>query len=479
MPSLAGCAGRRQSLAVGEVRIHPRVIMRALAFLVGWSWSLLLLGAAPELPLRNPEIVTLRSASGQFIVSGIRPVAPPAAGNPISTNAPLLELTPAPLMVSCERVKQALLLQLGARDGWRSPIQVAINPVMTNNQPVVIGARPLLNGWEYRVEVPSHLSDTRLVHGLVQVLLLELANRGAGTRSAQIPLWLSEGLAQELMRSSPAELALMAPQRTVNGVSLYPSGSQGVRPDPLQPVRERLQSHAAFSFSRLGELQADQLSEETWRTFQACAQLLVHELLQLPDGRWAMQNMLVQSPRFLNWQSAFFSAFQAHFPRMLDAEKWWAVVLTHFTGLDPTQAWSPRVAAEKIAEALRPPVLVSGARPDLTRRTRMTLQELISQWDSLRHRPVLRSTVQQLVLLRIRMPPEYRVLADEYVRAVQDYVRLRDMSPLARTFTRQPFLTAQALARDAVQKLNALDERRSALAASPEPDTARTVPARP
>jgi hypothetical protein len=454
------------------------LIVRALAIILGGLSGASLLAATPPHPLQNPDLITLRSTSGQFIVSGFPPAVPPAAGNPISTNAPLLELAPAPLMVSCERVKQALLVVLTARDNWRSPIQVAINPIMTDNQAPVIGARPMRDGWQYRVEVPRRISDARLVRGLIQVLLLEIANRGAGLRSAEIPLWLSEGLTQQLLHSGPAVLTLMAPQRTVNQVSQYPSSWQGIRADPLQPVRERLQSHAAFSFGRMGEVQPDQLPEEMWRTYQACAQLLVHELLQLPDGRWAMQNMLARSPEFLNWQSAFFVAFQAHFPRMLEAEKWWAVVLAHFTGLDPTQAWAPTVAAEKLAEVLRPPVLVSGPRPEITKRSRMTLQELINGWEYLRHRPVLNSTVQQLVLLRVRMPPEYRVLADEYVRTLHEYVRLRDKPPLARTFSRQPFQTAQGLARDAVKKLNELDDRRAALSASLPTVVAPVGPAR-
>jgi len=450
-------------------RATANLIVRALASILALTLSLSLFAAAPRFPTADPNVLTLRSGSGQFVVTGLRPVAPPAAGNPISTNASLLELAPAPLTVSCERVKQALLRELGARDGWRSQIHVAINPAMTNNQPVVIGARPYLDGWQYRVEVPPWISDARLARGLVQVLLLEMANRGAGMRSAEIPLWLSEGLTQHLMRSSTTELALMAPQRTVNRVSLHPSGWQGIRPDPLQPVRERLQTHAAFSFGRLGEVQADQLSEETWRTFQACAQLLVYELLQLPGGRGALQNMLARSPCFLNWQSAFFSAFQAYFPRRLDAEKWWSVVITHFTGLDPSQAWSPSLAAEKLEDTLRPPVLVSGARPDLPRRTRLPLQQLISEWDYLRQRPVLLNTRQQLALLRVRMPPEYRALADEYRRTLEDYLRLRDKSGLARAVVGQPFTSAERLAREAVKKLKELDQQRTALDASSAP----------
>jgi len=441
--------------------------VRAPASILVLSLSVSLFAATPRFPAADPNVLTLRSGSGQFVVTGLRPQAPPSAGRPASTNASLVELWPAPLTVSCERVKQALLRELGARDGWRSQIHVAINPAMTRNQAVVIGARPYSDGWQYRVEVPPWISDARLARGLVHVLLLEMANREAGVRSAEIPLWLSEGLTQHLMRSSTTELALMAPQRTVNGVSLHPSGWQGIRPDPLQAVRERLQTHAAFSFGRLGEVQADQLPEETWRTFQACAQLLVYELLQLPGGPGALQSMLVQSPYFLNWQSAFLSAFQAHFPRMLDAEKWWSVVLTHFTGLDPSQAWSPAVAVEKLEDALHPPVLISGARPDLAQRTRLPLQQLIREWEYLRHRPVLLNTRQQLAILRVRMPPEYRALADEYRRVLEDYLRLRDKSGLGRAFAGQPFTSAEHVARETVKKLNDLDERRTALGTSP------------
>ncbi len=441
--------------------------MRPLTSILALSVSLALRGADAPFPTPDPNVITLRSSSGQFIVTGPRPASPPETANPVFTNAPLLEMAPAPLTVACERVKQALLRELGARDLWRSQVHVAINPLMATNQPLVIGARPYLDGWQYRVDVPPWISHARLTRGLVEVLLLELANRGAGTRSAEIPLWLSEGLTQHLLHSSATELALSAPQRTVNRVSLQPSAWQGIRPDPLQPVRERLQAHAAFSFGKLGEVQAGQLSEETWQTFQACAQLLVAELLQLPGGPVALQTMLAQSPYYLNWQSAFFSAFQAYFPRMLDAEKWWSVVITHFTGLDPAQAWSPSVAADKLADTLRPPVLVSGARPDLPQRVRLPLQQVIGGWAYPRQRPVLLNTRQQLALLRVRLPPEYRVLADAYRGTLEDYLRVRDKSGLARAFAGQPFTTAERLARDAVKKLDDLDRQRATLAASP------------
>ena len=54
-------------------------------------------------------------------------------------------------------------------------------------------------------------------------------------------------------------------------------------------------------------------------------------------------------------QSAFLNAYRLQFPRLLDVEKWWAVILVHFTGLDPTQAWSLPVTLQKLEEALQPP----------------------------------------------------------------------------------------------------------------------------
>ena len=47
-----------------------------------------------------------------------------------------------------------------------------------------------------------------MIRAIVQTLLLEVANRQARERSAEIPLWLAEGLTQHLLAAAEADLVL-------------------------------------------------------------------------------------------------------------------------------------------------------------------------------------------------------------------------------------------------------------------------------
>ncbi len=68
------------------------------------------------------------------------------------------------------------------------------------------------NGWQYRVDLPNVVERPRYVRAIVQVLLLELANRTAQGRGAEIPLWLVEGFSQLLLASSEVEIILPPPR---------------------------------------------------------------------------------------------------------------------------------------------------------------------------------------------------------------------------------------------------------------------------
>ena len=446
----------------------------ALLGVAGWC-----LAAAPNPPASNPDLQAIRSTSGQFVVTGRGNLPPGLPATLSSANSDLVELNPATLAVTCERVKQALLRQLAAPDVWLGRIHLVINLTLTNNQPAVIGAKPYTDGWRYQVELPRQIASPKLVRGIIQVVLLEIANRNSVGRSTEIPLWLSEGLTQILLQSGPAELVAGAPQTTVNLVQVSQSTREGVRRDPLKPVRERLETHAALTFSRMSEVKGGDLAEETWKTFQASAHLFVHELLQFRDGRASMQGLLVQLPYFLNWQGAFLAGFKTHFATLLEAEKWWSVVLVNFTGLNPHNAWAPEIAAEKLLDTLRPPVLVSGTAKDLPHRTRLSLQQIIGEWDYLRQRSVVQGVVNQLRVLRFKMPVESVLLVDDYRRTLEDYLVKRDKAGNARALAGHPETVADRLVRDVNRKLDELDQRRAALTGSrPASDKAASKPAK-
>src|SRR5207302_5377602 len=137
-----------------------------------------------------------------------------------AANSTLIELDPNVLAVTCERIKQALLRELTLADLWRGRVYVQINSALSTNQAPLVFAKPYLDGWQYQVELARSIEKPKLVSGLVQVLLMEIANRNAGLRSAEIPLWLSEGVAQTLVRESQADLVVLHPQRNFNLVNL-------------------------------------------------------------------------------------------------------------------------------------------------------------------------------------------------------------------------------------------------------------------
>jgi hypothetical protein len=409
---------------------------------------------------------TVNSSSRQFVVRG--PSIAQVSTDSAFGNSALIDLDPNILAVTCERIKQALLRELTLADLWRGRIYLQINSALSANQAPIIFAKPYLDGWQYQVELARSIERPKLVSGLVQVLLLEMANRNAGLRSAEIPLWLSEGMAQVLVHGSEADLVVASPQRNFNLVNLSWQARQAARRAPLGEARERLQTHAAFSFTKLSD-SLPAAPDETWKTFQASAHLFVSELQRLPGGRSRLVAMVYALPLYLNWQTAFLNAFRGLFPRLLDVEKWWAVTLTHFTGQDPTQAWAVPVALQKLDETLHPPVLISTSRKDLPQRARLSVQRIINEWDYLRQRIVLKGVTAQLFSVRLKSPPELVALVEEYRAGIESYLAKRDQVGMARSLPGLPPLRADFLVADVVKRLDELDAKRIAIAAANAP----------
>jgi hypothetical protein len=432
--------------------------------------------------LANPEFQVVRSSSGQFVVAAQRSLASAPAPSRFANRATnQVELSTDTLVVSCEAIKSALLRTLQVPDAWQGRIHVVLNPRMTNGQPAFIGAKPFVEGWQYQVDLPLSSEPIKIVRGLVHVLLLELANRNAGLRSAEIPLWLAEGLTQHLFHSSQIQLVVPRPRTTVRQVQVGWDQRQAAIFDPLHQVRDHLQSHAALSFARMGEFDSDQLFDEAWPTFQVSARLFVDQLLSLPNGRAMVARLLQELPHHLNWQVAFLKTFRPHFPRMLDVEKWWSVVLVHFTGLDSLNSWPVDTALLRLHEALHPPVLVAKQPRELPERDYLSIQNIIQQFDYLRQRILLQDLSQQLGFLRPRMPLPVVPIIDEYRRTIADYLGRRDRSGMSRSLVGLPHLNADSLVQDTLRRLDDLDHQRAILAAqhpgpSPTPTTARIAP---
>ncbi len=163
-------------------------------------------------------VLTVRSSTTQFIIRG--PTLSQISSNSASADSALIELDPNILAVTCERVKQGLLRELTLADLWRGRIYIEINSALSTNLAPLIMAKPYLDGWHYQMELPRRIDKTKLLRGLIQALLLEIANRNAALRSAEIPLWLSEGLSQQLIKSSELDLVLSQPHWNFNRVNI-------------------------------------------------------------------------------------------------------------------------------------------------------------------------------------------------------------------------------------------------------------------
>ena len=138
-------------------------------------------------------------------------------------------------------------------------------------------------------------------------------------------------------------------------------------------------------------------------------------------------------------------------------------------------AWSIDIAIQKLDEALHPPALVGGSRKDLPRRTRMPVQQIIDEWDYLRQRILLRQIAAQLLVMRMKMPPEMVALVDEYRNTIESYLTKRDKAGVARSLPGVPATRADAVVRDVVKKLNDLDQARGSFG-QPKPTDTNALP---
>ena len=96
-------------------------------------------------------------------------------------------LEPAVLVISCERVKESLLMTLGQRDQWRGKINLVINPSLPADQGTILTGLHGPAGWSYQLALPSPIKPRLLLRAIVQAILMEIANRNAGDQSAKVP----------------------------------------------------------------------------------------------------------------------------------------------------------------------------------------------------------------------------------------------------------------------------------------------------
>lgn len=427
-----------------------------LAWLACSGWGQL---AAPR---NSTNMVTMRSTSQQFIVHGT-PLANPKA----ATADGSVRMDPSLLVVTCERVRQAVLRELDAPDVWRGKIHVTIFPTYSTNRPADIRGEWFSNGWQYHLYVPSTMRPERLVRALTHAVLLEICNREGTSRLAEVPLWVSEGMTMTLLAQNSVEYVLRPESRLQRAQ---------VRADPIKGTRNYLYSHPACSFAQMG-LPTQKMTEgEAWRTFQHSSHWLVASLLKMPDGRACFREMLRLMPRHLNWQFAFLGAYANHFQSLLDVEKWWALRLANARGRDQLQGWSRAASRDKLREIVRLPTRVRASSRSLPESSEISIQKLIELWEFPAQRQALDRVIRTLAAMRANCAPEVLPLVADYQRVLERYLGSRAQAGFEpRDNKGRSPLSAQRVIQQTLRQLDALDARLEALREAP---AATPAPAR-
>lgn len=357
-----------------------------------------------------------------------------------------VELDPALLAIGCERLKDALLFELGAGDTWRGRVEVLINSSLPEGDEPYLVATRNRDGWIYDLEVPRKAKPDRLLRALVHVLLLEMANRNATSESAEVPLWLVEGMTAHL-RAFNLPTFLVQEKVTMLG--------NRIKLDALDLVRTHLRTQQALSFESLSWPDSEQVAGRAANIFHDSAQLLVYELLHLKNGRAELHNMVLALPTHKNWQLTFLAAFRPHFQKLLDVEKWWALTCVGFAGSQATEKWSTEETRKRLQDLLDVPVDVHVSANHMPAPAEITLQEVIEHWDRPAQTAALERTIGGLQLLRWHCAPEFEKTVAAYATTLQNYLHDRDHGS-------HIFRSREALKKNACRELDKLDAQRDA-----------------
>jgi hypothetical protein len=416
--------------------MNPR--MAILVFALSANYCLDCAGATRELATETRKFVTTLSRSGQFTVQGL-PASKSLSGLAPPSDATYVRVDATLLCITAENIKQALLSVLETTDRWQSSITVSLHPVQRDGEEIVIASVRSRDGWTYRVGMPELVDKRRLTRALVEVLLLEMAQRSAGERRLELPPWLVPGLGAHLEANAAAPL-IMEPETFTN--------RKRKLEESVKTTRETLRS--------AGGLTLDDLNWPTERidpvAYEASAHLFVRELLRKGGGA-PFNNMLSRLRDHYNWQTVFLQAFG--FQSLRDVDKWWTLRLVQFAGRDSLSIWSTGEVNAQLMDVLNTTVQVRRATNELPVATQVPLDRVLQEWDFARQQTVLGQKLVQLDALRLRAPTNFVGVVVGYQRQLSAYVGRRQR--IARP-AEAPIV--KSLVKDTLQKLGELDVRR-------------------
>jgi hypothetical protein len=412
------------------------------------AWLTFSAGAA------EPIIIT--SMSKQFVVRG----EPQHSILAASARDDFAYLDPATLAVTCERVKQAVVREMGWKEPWHGIFYVSIHLMRFDNEPPDIIPIRTDRGWSYRINLPDRIARMQLLETLVEGLLLEFSHRAAHEEQIEFPPWLVEGLTAHLAEGPLAGIALQS--RSLLQLNEEPrlrAARTTRHADVDRLLRTNLLAHGALTVDQLNWPEFDDNDQSAADAYHQSAHLFVRELLKMHGGPDALTGTLAMLPQYLNWQTAFLRGFESHFRRMLDVEKWWSLTLMQMRSHDSSALWSSAEAQQKLEEILYTPMEVRLKADEEAHVTPVGLQTVLNDWDFRQQSALLQTKIGQLQMLRLRCTPELAGLADGYRAALQKYLSAR--AHVRRWFAEQ---NARAAIASAIAELNTLDEQRAKFA---------------
>jgi len=413
-------------------------------------------GGAADLP--GPE--TAHSVSGQFLVTFVPNTSHFYHRPDISTNTSFVRLEAPLLAVGAEHFKAALRRELGisTEAGWSGKIFLQLHPARSLNEPVLIASQPFIQVWNYRVELPDEISQNRYARTLSAVLLLEMANRKtpATGRSAELPDWLVDGLARQILTADNVQVVLGAPTNRVNNLAMNRVDKKRRGLDPLAAARQVLQNFPALTFDQLSWPHNPQLNGADDGIYLASAQLFVNELLGLKNGPAKMRALLARLPACENWQSAFYAAYHADFSSPLAVEKWWALRVVAFAAHVPGPQWTLAVSREKLDAILAVPVGIRAASNSLPTRAEISLQSAVQNFQPPQQTAILRTKLRDLDVVQLRIAPQLAGVVNGYRTALGDFLGVHKSRSYFRFFMR----TGKGDTDTLLKKLDALDAHR-------------------
>lgn len=430
--------------------------------------------------LAAADFRTVESRSGQFLIRCREPFSPP---NLIEDEkaAGLITLTPELAAVSAERIKESLLQLLGASDRWRGKIRIHFHPGKPNPDLFQVRSARFSNGWAYQVVISPKIRRQTWLRNCVALLLLEVGNRLAGERSVEIPFWLIDGIATELRHTALLDISPSHAERLrLGAANPNPVFPNQLYQDALLSTRRWLAQNPPASAAELFFPEDQHLRGQKEQLFAHSAHLFFRRLLDLRAGKASLRQFLSALPTRLNWQQAFFPSFESHFPKMLDVEKWWAVILSDFL----TNPYSAPIDPQKFAIGSRPleetlaqleqlfslPALVGRKRNEIAQRERFSLQQAITQWDYADQKPALELILHRLEVLAIYAHPQLAPLIRDYQKTLRNYLSQLNQANRPSPSTKRPLSIRQRpkhIAQKNQQKLNQLDSQRRQLSNPP------------